>query len=103
MATPHVAGLAAILKQEHPDWDGEQLKAAIANSTVPVANATGFDAGTGRVDALHRDPPDGPGPGDAVPRLLHVAVLRPRRRARTTLTYTNTGDTDVTLSLALTG
>ena len=52
MATPHVAGLAAILKQEHPDWDGEQLKSAIANSTVPVANATGFDAGTGRVDAL---------------------------------------------------
>ena len=58
MATPHVAGLAAILKQEHPTWDGEQLKSVIANSTVPVANATGFDAGTGRVDALeaiHQD------------------------------------------------
>ena len=58
MATPHVAGLAAILKQEHPTWDGEQLKSAIANSTVPVADATGFDAGTGRVDALdaiHQD------------------------------------------------
>ena len=58
MATPHVAGLAAILKQEHPTWDGEQLKSVIANSTVPVADATGFDAGTGRVDALeaiHQD------------------------------------------------
>ena len=58
MATPHVAGLAAILKQEHPAWDGEQLKSVIANSTVPVADATGFDAGTGRVDALdaiHQD------------------------------------------------
>ena len=52
MATPHVAGLAAILKQRHPAWTGEQLKSAIANSTVPVADATGFDAGTGRVDAL---------------------------------------------------
>ena len=90
MATPHVAGLAAILKQEHPNWDGEQLKAAIANSTVPVADATGFDAGTGRVDAL-----------DAI----HQDVLAPASLSlgsyawpysdleptRTTLTYTNTG------------
>ena len=102
MATPHVAGLAAILKQEHPDWDGEQLKSAIANSTVPVADATGFDAGTGRVDAL-----------DAI----HQDVLAPASLSlgsyawpysdleptRTALTYTNTGDAAVTLALALTG
>ena len=52
MATPHVAGLAAMIKQQHPGWDGEQIKSVIANSTVPVADATGFDAGTGRVDAM---------------------------------------------------
>ena len=51
MATPHVAGLAAILKQEHPSWDGELLKDAVADSTVPVAGATAFEAGSGRVDA----------------------------------------------------
>ena len=52
MATPHVAGLAAMIKQQHPGWDGEQIKSVIANSTVSVADATGFDAGTGRVDAM---------------------------------------------------
>ena len=77
MATPHVAGLAAMIKQEHPDWDGDQIKSVIANSAVPVAHASGFDAGTGRVDALGRDPPDGARPGDADPRVLRVAVLRP--------------------------
>jgi subtilisin family serine protease len=102
MATPHVAGLAAILKQEHPTWDGEQLKSVIANSTVAVANATGFDAGTGRVDAL-----------DAI----HQDVLAPASlslgsyawpysdlaASRTDLTYSNTGAAPVTLSLALKG
>lgn len=29
MATPQVAGAAAILKQQHPDWNGGQLKAAL--------------------------------------------------------------------------
>ena len=51
MATPHVAGIAAILKDQHPDWDGERIKAVIAGSTVPVANATAFEVGTGLVDA----------------------------------------------------
>ena len=78
MATPHVAGLAAILKQEHPTWDGEQLKSAIANSTVPIADATGFDAGTGRVDALDAIHQDVLAPAVAVVGLVRVALLRPR-------------------------
>ena len=102
MATPHVAGLAALVKQEHPDWDGDQIKSVIANSAVPVAHASGFDAGTGRVDAL---------------AAIHQTVLAPATltlgsyawpysdlsSTRTALTYTNTADTAVTLSLALAG
>jgi subtilisin family serine protease len=52
MATPHVAGVAAILKEEHPLWDGVQLKAALVGSAVPVQGASAYDAGAGRVDAL---------------------------------------------------
>ncbi|NEE44195.1 S8 family serine peptidase, partial [Streptomyces sp. SID8455] len=29
MATPHVAGAAAILKQRHPDWSGQRIKDAL--------------------------------------------------------------------------
>ncbi len=101
MATPHVAGLAAILKGEHPSWDGERLKAALANSTVPVPNATGFDAGTGRIDAL---------------QAIHQTVFAPATLelgnfawpyselspSSKKLTYTNDGSTAVTLALALT-
>ena len=84
--------LAAILEQQHPSWDGEQLKAAIANSTVPVADATGFDAGTGRVDALRGHPADRAlGPRVRRARLLSVAAVSTSRRRATTLTYTNHG------------
>ncbi|WP_409468060.1 S8 family serine peptidase [Streptomyces sp. HC307] len=36
MATPHVSGAAAILAQEHPDWSGQRIKAALMGSTVPL-------------------------------------------------------------------
>ncbi|MCZ0998164.1 S8 family serine peptidase [Streptomyces mirabilis] len=32
MATPHVAGAAALLASEHPDWSGTQLKEALVSS-----------------------------------------------------------------------
>ena len=51
MATPHVAGVAAIVKHAHPTWDGERIKAAITGTAAAVEGATAFDAGTGRVDA----------------------------------------------------
>ncbi|MFI1716842.1 S8 family serine peptidase [Streptomyces litmocidini] len=33
MATPHVAGAAAILKQRHPDWDGQRIKNALMSAS----------------------------------------------------------------------
>ena len=100
MATPHVAGVAAILEQEHPTWDGEQIKAAITGSAVPVTGATAFDAGTGRVDAL---------------RAIQATVVAngplnlgsypyPQSNAaptKTPLTYTNLGANPVTLNLSI--
>ncbi|MEU4391658.1 S8 family serine peptidase [Kribbella sp. NPDC023855] len=50
MATPHVAGAAAILAQRHPEWTGEQLKAALATTAVPSKGATPVQQGLGRID-----------------------------------------------------
>ncbi|WP_431946929.1 S8 family peptidase [Actinacidiphila sp. bgisy167] len=49
MATPHVAGAAAILAQQHPDWTGDDIKDALVSSTTP-GGYTAFEQGSGRVD-----------------------------------------------------
>ncbi|WP_269785583.1 S8 family serine peptidase [Streptomyces buecherae] len=53
MATPHVAGAAAILAQRHPDWTGERLKAALTASAKPTPGVSAFAQGTGRTDIAH--------------------------------------------------
>ncbi|WP_045746573.1 S8 family peptidase [Actinoplanes rectilineatus] len=50
MATPHVAGAAAILAQQHPDWTGARLKETLVSTAVTSAGATVYDQGAGRVD-----------------------------------------------------
>jgi minor extracellular serine protease Vpr len=36
MATPHVAGVAALARQAHPDWDERQLSAAVVETAHPL-------------------------------------------------------------------
>ncbi|MFE9748482.1 S8 family serine peptidase [Saccharothrix saharensis] len=50
MATPHVAGAAALIAQQHPDWNGARIKAALMASAKNNPALTAFDQGTGRVD-----------------------------------------------------
>ncbi|WP_286145515.1 S8 family serine peptidase [Bacillus sp. AFS077874] len=49
MATPHVAGAAAILLQKHPEWNGTQLKEALMN-TAKRLDYSPYYIGTGRLD-----------------------------------------------------
>ncbi|QKJ20925.1 S8 family serine peptidase [Microbacterium hominis] len=49
MATPHVAGAAAILAAQHPDWSATRLKDALMSSTVEL-DYTAYEVGTGRLD-----------------------------------------------------
>jgi len=52
MATPHVAGAAALVVQAHPDWTGEQIKEALASTAKTNAVNSVFEQGDGRVDAV---------------------------------------------------
>ncbi|WP_197288751.1 S8 family serine peptidase [Nocardia sp. NRRL S-836] len=56
MASPHVAGIAALVRQTHPDWTLEEVKASIMNTAGADVKENGKTfapnrVGTGRVDA----------------------------------------------------
>ena len=57
MASPHVAGAAALLKQMHPEWSAQQIKSALVTSSIRdvlkedgLTQADNFDMGAGRLD-----------------------------------------------------
>ncbi|MGW4112368.1 S8 family serine peptidase [Actinosynnema sp. NPDC004786] len=50
MASPHVAGAAALLAQRHPDWSGTRLKAALTASARPNPALGVHEQGSGRLD-----------------------------------------------------
>lgn len=61
MSSPHVAGIAALVAQTHPDWSPQQVKAAVMNTaTHDVYSGLGQTGpvygpervGSGRVDAV---------------------------------------------------
>jgi subtilisin family serine protease len=57
LASPHIAGAAALIKQLHPAWSPDQIKSALMSSADPVFatskktdTAGALAAGAGRVD-----------------------------------------------------
>ncbi|WP_342667211.1 S8 family peptidase [Streptomyces megasporus] len=103
MATPHVAGAAALLAQQHPDWSGERIKAALTASTTPGQGYTAFQQGSGRADVAKAikqtvvAEPVSVGFGTAQwPHGDDKPITK-------SLTYRNLGTEDVTLDLAVTG
>ena len=61
MASPHVAGAAALLLQRHPDWTPELVKAALMETARPTADegarAVPTRAGAGLVNVTAADTP----------------------------------------------
>ncbi|MGH3010171.1 MAG: S8 family peptidase, partial [Gaiellaceae bacterium] len=61
MATPHVAGAAALLLQRHPAWTVAQVKSALVSTGDPVAGHSAqtsvLRAGGGRIDIPRADQP----------------------------------------------
>ncbi|MFE7853333.1 S8 family serine peptidase [Streptomyces sp. NPDC057403] len=101
MATPHVAGAAAILKQEHPDWGYAELKGALTGS-AKGGNYTPFQQGSGRIavdkaikQSVIADPVSVSFGVQQWPHTDDKPVTKQ-------LTYRNLGDKDVTLKLTST-
>ncbi|MFI8448933.1 S8 family serine peptidase [Streptomyces erythrochromogenes] len=99
MATPHVAGAAALLAAKHPDWTGQQLKDALMSTTTPTTAIPAHRGGTGRTDiaAAYRAQVTASGAVDTG-LIKWSATPQP---AEHRITYTNTGDHPVTLRLTL--
>ncbi|WP_290052376.1 S8 family peptidase [Amycolatopsis solani] len=95
MATPHVAGSAAILAQQHPDWTADRLKAALTSTATPV-DAGPAAVGTGRVDVARATTTAVTATGSA-----SAYLPWPNRgtTAKATVTWYNSGATPVTLTL----
>ncbi|MFI6275774.1 S8 family peptidase [Streptomyces sp. NPDC050988] len=101
MATPHVAGAAAILKQQHPDWKYTELKAALTGS-AKGGKYTPFQQGSGRIQVdkaikqtVIADPSSVSFGIQQWPHTDDTPVTEK-------ITYKNLGTTDVTLSLSAT-
>ncbi|MFD4592353.1 S8 family peptidase [Streptomyces rubiginosohelvolus] len=100
MATPHVAGAAAILKQRHPDWSGQRIKDALMTSSQKLDAYTPYQQGTGRLDVKAAIDTTIEATGSVEVASYAWPHSPSDEVAERTITYRNTGDKDVTLNLA---
>jgi subtilisin family serine protease len=100
MATPHVAGAAALLASAHPDWTGQQLKQALVSSAKATPSYTPYEGGAGRVDAAAAVRADIFATASAYSG-FHPWPTAPDATDVRTVTYTNAGDAAVGLDLAV--
>ncbi|MER7333849.1 MULTISPECIES: S8 family serine peptidase [unclassified Micromonospora] len=100
MATPHVAGAAAILAQQHPDWTPARLKSQLVSTAKTTADTSVYAQGAGRTDVSRavRQPVSGPGVVDFGLQAWESTAPVTRQ-----LTYVNDGDQPVTLALTTRG
>ncbi|MCX5375145.1 S8 family serine peptidase [Streptomyces sp. NBC_00091] len=100
MATPHVAGAAAVVKQRHPEWNAAQVKAALVGSARTAVPGDVRETGGGRLDVRAATEATVTG----APAVQGGAYHWPQDRGERTsvaVPYTNTGSRPVTLSLAV--
>jgi subtilisin family serine protease len=97
MATPHVAGAAAVLAGQHPDWPGDRIKAALVGTAARLPGIDTYAQGAGRLDLAR-----------AVRQRVRVEGLlgfgaewADKGETTREVTYVNDGDAPVTLRLDL--
>ncbi|MGI5149630.1 S8 family peptidase [Plantactinospora sp. CA-294935] len=95
MATPHIAGAAAILTQQHPDWTPERIKSTLMAAAQPSAAIGVYEQGAGFVDvarAIQQTVTASP---------ASVAFERTTAAQTHTVTYANSGSSALTLAVSL--
>ncbi|RKT52245.1 S8 family serine peptidase [Saccharothrix australiensis] len=112
MAAPHVAGIGALVREAHPDWTVEEVKAAVMNTASGEVrsgddHATGVEqapmrVGAGRVDAAAAVAADllamvRDNPGSVGVSFGPVAAAHPTWRTKT-VRVVNKGDEPRTLT-----
>ncbi|MFB6710938.1 MULTISPECIES: S8 family serine peptidase [unclassified Streptomyces] len=101
MATPHVAGVAALLAERHPDWTGAQLKNALMSSSKTLT-ASSYALGSGRVDVAAAISANVTATGSA-DLGFYSWPYESNKPVTKTVTYTNSSDAPVELNLAVEG
>ncbi|MFI8516866.1 S8 family serine peptidase [Streptomyces sp. NPDC085481] len=101
MATPHVAGAAALLAERHPDWTGAQLKNALMSSSKTL-DASAYDLGAGRLDVAAAVTANVTATGSA-DLGFYAWPYEANKPVTKTVTYTNASDAAVELKLAVQG
>ncbi|MGW2936638.1 S8 family peptidase [Streptomyces sp. NPDC001156] len=96
MATPHVAGAAAIVAQQHPELTGQQIKALLMDTATDLGHDM-YAQGTGRVDLATATNPQ------IVPKgnLNFGRLAYPQSAVTKKITYTNRSDKATTLHLTM--
>lgn len=99
MATPHVAGAAAIARQANPDLTGAQLKDLLTSSADPSVVGSAQEVGAGRLDIARMLTETVTGQSS----VYGGAFAYPQTKAYNakSLTYANRGDAPVDLRLSV--
>lgn len=99
MATPHVSGAAAILKQRHPEWSGDHIKQVLTGTAVANSRYSANQQGGGRVDITKASEANVYSSPAVVSMGYGYVNTQPIEK---TYKYVNPSDSDITLNLVMT-
>lgn len=98
MAAPHVAGGAALLAQQHPDWNRGQIRDRLVSTANPGKEGEVTREGAGMMDLAQATTG-----GLSATGTLNLGMMRPPYKTATgTVTLRNTGTEAVRATLGLT-